>query len=167
MGAVGMWPELEESQIDEDVPAHKHTTVMLDEAVEVLAPRAGAVYVDATLGAGGHTEGLLQAAPGVMVVGIDRDPAAILAASVRLRGFGERFMALRGSFGEMAELLAAAGIARVDGIVADLGISSAQLADAQRGMSFRREGPLDMRMAPDAPETALDIIERLDQDDLA
>lgn len=162
-----MWAEVDESRLDRGAPAYEHVTVMRNEAVELLAPRPAGVYVDATVGGGGHTEALLQAAPDTTVVGIDRDPRALEAAQERLRGYGSRVRLLRGSFGEMPQLLRQAGIGRVHGVLADLGLSSAQLAARDRGMSFRLEGPLDMRMDPDAQDTALDLIEQLSQDELA
>jgi 16S rRNA (cytosine1402-N4)-methyltransferase len=119
------------------------------------------------LGAGGHAEAVLEAAPGARVVGLDRDPYAVRAASARLASFGDRFVAVHASFAHSREVLASLSIAAVNGVCADLGVSSPQLDDASRGMSFRREGPIDMRMDPEAGETALDLIERLDDDELA
>jgi 16S rRNA (cytosine1402-N4)-methyltransferase len=162
-----MWAELEDRHQDREAPGFAHTTVLRDEAVALLDPRPGAVYVDGTVGGGGHTDELLDRAPGAVVIGIDRDPAALAAASERLSRHGDRFVPIRGAFGDISALLGAAGFARVDGILADLGLSSAQLADAMRGMSFRIEGPLDMRMDPNLDETARDLIARLDQDELA
>jgi 16S rRNA (cytosine1402-N4)-methyltransferase len=167
MGAVDMWADIDDSHVDRDLPGYSHTTVMRAETVSQLGVRAGGVYVDATLGGGGHAEAMLESSPGAMVVGIDRDPSAVVAASQRLARFGERFHVISGAFGDLAELLAKAGIGRVDGIVADLGLSSAQLSDSARGMSFRTEGPLDMRMDPSLGETALDLIDRLSQEELA
>ena len=162
-----MWAELEDSHQDREPPVFSHTTVLCDESVALLDPRPGAVYVDATVGGGGHTDVLLERAPGAVVIGIDRDPGALAAASERLSRHGDRFVPLRGAFGDLAELLGGAGFTKVDGILADLGLSSAQLTDGMRGMSFRLEGPLDMRMDPNLEETALDLIARLDQDELA
>lgn len=167
MGAVEMWAEVDDSHVDREPPTYSHATVLRAETVSMLEVRSGGVYVDATLGGGGHAEAILESAVGSMVVGVDRDPAAIEASTERLARFGDRFQALRGAFGDLADLLAEAGIGCVDGIVADLGVSSAQLDSATRGMSFRFEGPLDMRMDPFQSETALDLIERLTQDELA
>jgi len=144
-----------------------HTTVLRDEVVRAVAPRAGGVYVDATLGGGGHSEALLEAAPGATILAIDQDARAIEAASVRLAHFGAAVRFAHGRFSDLAEHLSAAGLTSVDGIVADLGISSTQLDDPNRGMSFRSEGPLDMRMGDLTDETALELIERLDNDELA
>lgn len=160
-----MWAEVDESLMEP--VKYSHATVMQSEAVELMGLRAGGVYVDVTLGGGGHSEGILQQCAGAMVIGIDRDPWAIEAATVRLACFGSRFSALCGPFGDLPQLLQNAGIDRVDGIIADLGLSSAQLDDPRRGMSFGREGPIDMRMDPQQSRTALDLIASLDQDQLA
>ncbi len=144
-----------------------HATVMRDEVAQALDPQDGGVYVDATLGGGGHTEAILELAPGAKVIGFDRDGEAIRAAEARLERFEGRFEAVRSAFGRMREELAAMGITRVDGICADLGVSSPQLEDPERGMSFRRPGPIDMRMDRDGEETALDLIGRLEDDELA
>jgi 16S rRNA (cytosine1402-N4)-methyltransferase len=143
-----------------------HTTVLGAEVIAALAPRNGGVYVDATLGGGGHTASILEAAPGAMVIGIDQDHRAIEAARERLARFGDSARLVLGRFSAIEEHLAAFGAPKVDGIVADLGVSSPQLTDPVRGMSFRSEGPLDMRMG-DTDETALELIERLSTDELA
>ena len=132
----------------------QHTTVMRTEVIQALAPRDGAIYVDCTVGAGGHAEGLLEAASGATVLGIDRDPSALAASAERLARFGDRVQLVRGNFADVGKVLESRGIRRVDGLVADLGVSSPQVDDAARGMSFRHAGPLDMRMDPDAPLTA-------------
>jgi 16S rRNA (cytosine1402-N4)-methyltransferase len=150
-----------------DVKRFEHATVMRDEVVRALAPRPGGVYVDATLGAGGHTVALLEAEPKARVVALDRDPAAIAAARERLAPVADRVMLARAAFSSLRERLDAAGVAQVDGLVADLGVSSPQLDDSGRGMSFRREGPLDMRMDPENGETALELLQRLPDDELA
>lgn len=162
-----MWAEVDDSHVSREVPTYSHATVLRTETVSLLGVRAGGVYVDATLGGGGHAEAILESSPGCVVVGVDRDPAAVAAATERLAKFGDRFQVLPGAFGDLPTLLQQAGIGKVDGIVADLGLSSAQLSEATRGMSFRLEGPLDMRMDPSLEETAFDLIERLSQDDLA
>jgi 16S rRNA (cytosine1402-N4)-methyltransferase len=150
-----------------DVKRFEHATVMRDEVVRAVAPRAGGLYVDATLGAGGHTVALLETEPRARIVGLDRDPAAIAAAEERLAPVADRVMLVRATFSRIREQLDALGIRRVDGVVADLGVSSPQLDDAERGMSFRREGPIDMRMDPESGETALELIDRLADDELA
>lgn len=146
---------------------YSHVTVMRSEVVRSLDPAPGETVIDCTLGGGGHAEAVLEAFPGVRVLGIDRDPAAIAAASARLARFGERVVLVRSTFSEVAARRAERGEGPVAALVADLGLSSAQLDDPTRGMSFRADGPLDMRMDPDAEVTALDLVQRLGQDELA
>lgn len=147
-------------------PRDPHVSVLLREVVAAISPHSRGTYVDATLGAGGHAEALLEI-PGARVIGVDRDPRALEIARARLARFGERVAFVHGRFSEIERHLAALGVPQVDGIVADVGLSSMQLDDAGRGMSFRMEGPLDMRMDPTTGETALDLIDRLDDDELA
>jgi 16S rRNA (cytosine1402-N4)-methyltransferase len=144
-----------------------HATVMQAEVVEALAPRAGGTYVDATLGGGGHAEAILLADSGSRVIAFDRDTEALEAARARLAVFGDRVTFVKTTFGRAKEALAELGIEHVEGLCADLGVSSPQLDHANRGMSFRREGPIDMRMDQTEGETAIDLIERLDDEDLA
>ncbi|OJY30687.1 MAG: 16S rRNA (cytosine(1402)-N(4))-methyltransferase [Myxococcales bacterium 68-20] len=134
--------------------------------VNALAPSAG-VYVDATVGGGGHTEGILEAHPEARVIALDRDEIALAAAKERLARFGDRVTFVKTPFGEVVAALASAGLTQVDGLCADLGVSSPQLDEAARGMSFRREGPIDMRMDRSSGETALELVERLSDDELA
>ena len=143
----------------------RHVTVLRQESVDALLPAEGKVYVDATLGGGGHTELLLQA--GATVWGIDQDPAARAAARKRLAAYGDRLHILAGNFRNAAALLAEAGVAQVDGILADIGISSPQVDKAERGFSFLQEGPLDMRMNPAAPRSAADIVNTAPESELA
>lgn len=145
--------------------AFGHITVLLDEAVEALQPAEGKVVVDATLGGGGHSERLIQA--GASVWGIDQDPEARDAAQARLSRFGSRFHALAGNFRRLPELLAAQGIESVDGILADIGVSSHQLNTPGRGFSFREDGPLDMRMNPLAGPSAADLVNSSGEEELA
>jgi 16S rRNA (cytosine1402-N4)-methyltransferase len=152
---------------ESDVKRFEHATVMRQEVVSALAPRAGGVYVDATFGGGGHTVALLEIEPRARIVALDRDPAAIAAAEERLAPVADRVMLVRAPFSRVREELDALGLDRVDGLVADLGVSSPQLDEAARGMSFRREGPIDMRMDPEQGETALELIQRLSDDELA
>lgn len=145
-----------------------HRTVLLAETIESLDPRAGRVYADATLGGGGHAEAILErSAPDGLLIGVDRDEAALSAARERLARFGERVTLVHGAFAELGRILEGAGVPRVHGLVADLGVSSPQLDRAERGFSFRAEGPLDMRMDPSSGETALELIARLDERELA
>jgi 16S rRNA (cytosine1402-N4)-methyltransferase len=145
-----------------------HTTVLLEPTVDFVLPRSGGIYVDCTLGGGGHTEHLLErSAPEGRVIGIDRDPRALEAASERLARFGARFTPVHDDFGAIKRVLASLSIPRVDGVIADVGVSSPQLDDASRGFSFMNEGPLDMRMDTTRGETVLELIERLDANELA
>jgi 16S rRNA (cytosine1402-N4)-methyltransferase len=161
------WVWHEDAEDMNDVKRFEHTTVMRDEVVRALSPRAGRTYVDATLGGGGHTVALLEAEPKARIIGLDRDPVAIAAAEERLAPVADRVLFVRSTFSQVREQLDALKIDRVDGLVADLGVSSPQLDDAERGMSFRREGPIDMRMDPGSGETALELIDRLSDDELA
>jgi 16S rRNA (cytosine1402-N4)-methyltransferase len=156
-----------------------HQTVMRDEVVRALNPRASGVYADVTLGGGGHAEAILSAAEDVRLVALDRDETAIAAASLRLARYLEegRLRVVHASFGRAGEIvpklveeLARSEGRRLDGLVADLGISSPQIDDAERGMSLRREAssaPLDMRMDRSVGETACQMIERLTETELA
>ena len=148
-------------------PTYSHVTVMRGEVVRALNPRGGQLFVDCTLGGGGHTEALLEAAEDVRVIGFDCDPAAIDAAGERLARFGDRVSFVRSTFEELEPRLRDRGISRIDGLVADLGVSSPQIDDPDRGLSFRSEGPIDMRMDPEGEQTALDLIAGLTQDKLA
>ncbi|HKE17800.1 MAG TPA: 16S rRNA (cytosine(1402)-N(4))-methyltransferase RsmH [Kofleriaceae bacterium] len=145
-------------------PDTPHVAVLADEVVQHLAPRAGAVYVDGTLGAGGHAERVLDAgAPDARLIGIDRDEAALAIARQRLARFGDRVTTVHATYGDAGRVLADLGIARVDGFVLDLGLSSIQVDDPARGFSFTRSGPIDMRMDASGDEpTALDLIRRAD-----
>ncbi len=160
------WVWSEETGEETDVPAFVHETVMRAPVVNALAPSAG-VYVDATVGGGGHTEGILEAHPEARVIALDRDEIALAAAKERLARFGDRVTFVKTPFGDVVAALASAGLTQVDGLCADLGVSSPQLDEAARGMSFRREGPIDMRMDRSSGETALELVERLSDDELA
>jgi 16S rRNA (cytosine1402-N4)-methyltransferase len=147
--------------------APRHVSVMVNEVIDALAPRDGAVYVDATFGAGGYTRALLAAAD-CTVWGIDRDPLAVGIGRDMARDFGGRLTVLSGRFGEMEELLAGVGVEQVDGIALDLGVSSMQIDDPGRGFSFRADGPLDMRMEGVAGGlTAADVVNRMAERELA
>ncbi|MCS7240916.1 MAG: 16S rRNA (cytosine(1402)-N(4))-methyltransferase RsmH [Candidatus Bipolaricaulota bacterium] len=142
-----------------------HEPVMLREVLEFLAPKPGKLIVDATVGTGGHAEALL--AQGAKVIGIDQDPKSLELASQRLHGFGERFQPVRGNFRKLHDLLATLGVTKVDGIIFDLGLSSLHLSQVDRGFSFQHEGPLDMRMDPDNPMCAADLVNGLSERELA
>jgi 16S rRNA (cytosine1402-N4)-methyltransferase len=146
--------------------ASPHLPVLADQVVQYLAPAAGRVVCDGTLGAGGHAERVLEA--GARVIGLDRDPAALALARERLARFGERVTIVHATFGDVAAVLADLGLAQVDGLVLDVGVSSIQLDQAERGFSFSRPGPIDMRMDPSGDDpTALDLIRRLDVTELS
>jgi 16S rRNA (cytosine1402-N4)-methyltransferase len=151
----------------EEVAVFSHVSVMLGEVMAALEPARGGVFVDATAGGAGHSAALLAASPNLRLIACDRDPLAVRTAQARLAQFGERALVLHASFEQIPERLAEAGITQIDGLLADLGLSSQQLADGERGMSFRSSGPLDMRMDPSRGETALELIARLSQDELA
>ena len=162
MNVVNIVPMLPPPPPQAEAP---HVPVLLDETLAALAPREGALIVDATLGAGGHSEAMLEA--GARVIGLDRDDVALAIAAARLARFGDRFTPVRAAFSTLCEALDGIGVRTVDGILADVGVSSMQLDEPARGMSFRQEGPLDMRMDRSSGETALELIERLDDDELA
>jgi 16S rRNA (cytosine1402-N4)-methyltransferase len=145
------------------VIAFTHRSVLKAEVIEYLCPRDHGVYVDCTVGGGGHSEAILEAAP-ARVIGLDRDPSALTATRARL---GDRIELVHGELGDISEILASLNIARVDGFVLDLGVSSPQLDRAERGFSFSQEGPLDMRMDPTRGPTALELMRALEGDELA
>ena len=131
---------------------------MLDEIVEAFRPVPPGVVVDATVGGGGHSEGILEARPDVSVLGLDRDPAALAAASERLARFGDRFSTHRCRFDDLQDAMEAFDLDQLSGALFDLGVSSPQLDHAERGFSYRHDGPLDMRMDPDAQWSASDVV---------
>lgn len=144
-----------------------HYPVMLPEVLAALSPKDGGVYVDGTFGAGGYTRAILGAA-NCTVYAIDRDDNARITADGFNDEYGDRFNFLRGCFGDVKSLLQAVGVERVDGFVLDVGVSSMQIDEAERGFSFRFDGPLDMRMDMKSDgQTAADIVNTYDQDALA
>lgn len=144
-----------------------HLPVLLESVVASLEAARGGLFVDATAGGAGHSRGILSASPNVRLIATDRDEQAVETARERLLEFGERAHVAHARFSEIAEVLDEAGIEQIDGMLADLGVSSFQLDTPERGMSFRQQGPIDMRMDTSRGETALELIARLDQDDLA
>lgn len=144
--------------------ADVHQPVLLEESVRRLAPRQG-VFVDCTVGAGGHAARLLAADPELRLIGIDRDPAALALAAERLQPWSGRFDLVTGGFDRLAQHLDELGVDRVDGVLADLGVSSMQLDNAERGFSFRHTGPLDMRMGPTGA-SASELVNELEEEDL-
>ena len=141
-----------------------HASVLAREVVRVLQPAPGKLLLDGTLGGGGHAELLL--AEGARVIGIDKDPRAIAAATARLARYGEAFRAVRADFRDAKDVLSALGLSGVDGALVDLGVSSPQLDDPARGFSFREAGPLDMRMGEEG-ETVAELLARVDERELA
>lgn len=152
----------------EEKAENLHKSVMLAECMEILAPTRGGNFIDATLGLGGHSEAILQSSPETKVIGIDQDAAAINYAEKRLAEFGERFRSFQANFSEIKNVLEKTGIDKVEGILADLGVSSLQLDSENRGFSFRFDAPLDMRMNPDSDdETAAELLENLSEFEIA
>jgi len=145
-----------------------HQSVLLEETLDVLNPRRGGVFVDATLGMAGHTEAILLANPENVVIGLDQDADAVALATERLEPFADRVNIFHSSFSKLKGVLSKFGHEKVDGILADLGVSSLQLDNAQRGFSFRFDAPLDMRMdASAAVPTAAELLETLSGEEIA
>ena len=136
----------------------RHTSVLLRECVRYLEIDPDGVYVDGTLGMGGHAEAVLKQLGGGMLIGIDRDERALASAGERLARFGNRARLIKGNFGDLGQILDSLGIDKVDGMLFDLGVSSPQLDDAGRGFSYMQDAPLDMRMDESAPLTARDVL---------
>src|SRR5436309_258056 len=148
-------------------PEAPHRPVLLFEVVRVLAPERGGLFVDATLGLGGHSEAILESSDEVRVLGIDRDREALRLAEERLERFGSRFLAVHANFRDIARVSSEVGEHEVSGVVADLGVSSLQFDTPARGFSFRHDAPLDMRMdAAGDEETAAELLERLDEEEI-
>ncbi|MCP1831223.1 16S rRNA (cytosine1402-N4)-methyltransferase [Bradyrhizobium sp. USDA 4532] len=145
--------------------APRHISVLGREAVAHLAPRAGGIYVDATFGAGGYSRAILDVAE-TRVIGIDRDRTAITGGFDLVDGAGGRLTLVEDRFSNLAEVCASHGVDKVDGVVMDVGVSSMQLDQAERGFSFRLGGPLDMRMAQSGP-TAADVVATASEKQLA
>lgn len=142
-----------------------HVPVLMKEVLDTLNPRDGGIYVDGTFGAGGYSRAILQSAH-CHVWGIDRDPDVIARARVMEDEFEGRLSVVQGRFGDMFDLLAANGISEVDGVALDLGVSSMQIDQGERGFSFQADGPLDMRMEQ-AGLSAADVVNNMDETDLA
>jgi len=145
--------------------AGQHIPVLLNEVIDALAPQDGETYLDGTFGAGGYASAVLEAAD-CHVIGIDRDPHAIKRAEAFAARYPGRFRILEGCFGDMATLLEEAGIGSVDGVMLDIGISSFQVDEAERGFSFREDGPLDMRMSQ-AGKSAADVVNTYGETEIA
>jgi 16S rRNA (cytosine1402-N4)-methyltransferase len=142
-----------------------HVPVLAREVVDALQPRDGGRYVDGTFGAGGYTAAMLDRAD-CQVIAIDRDPDAIAAGQVLAVRYAPRLRLIEGRFGDMAELLSSEGVEDVDGVALDLGVSSMQFDRAERGFSFRGDGPLDMRMEKRGPSAA-DLVNEAEEAELA
>ena len=146
--------------------AATHVPVLLDEVRSLLQPERGGIFVDCTLGLGGHTRMLLDSGA-TRVIGIDRDTDALAIAREQLAAFGDRVTYVHADYREVAEVLDAQGVTAIAGLLADFGVSSMQLDADGRGFSFRRDEPLDMRMDRSRGETAADLIDRVDETELA
>lgn len=145
-----------------------HAPVLVEEVLTYLAPRPGALLVDATVGEGGHADALLRRiTPAGRLIGLDRDASVLARAEERLRAFGRNVTLAQANFDDLDHVLDRLGVGMVDGVLFDLGISSWQLLEPARGFSFDRPGPLDMRMDPDQPTSAADLVNTLPERDLA
>jgi 16S rRNA (cytosine1402-N4)-methyltransferase len=150
--------------------ASAHVPVLLDRVVDLLVPaleRPGAVVVDATLGLGGHAEALLQRCPQVRLIGLDRDPEALEQARERLAAFDARVEVVHAVYDQLPSVLAKLALAKVQGVVFDLGVSSLQLDQPARGFAYAHDAPLDMRMDPASGMTAADVLNTYAAPDLA
>src|SRR5258705_4287447 len=176
LGAGALVTEVAMSENSPGSGDHGHVPVLLDRCVELLTPAltrqnpdgGGAVLVDATLGAGGHSERFLTEFPGLRVIGLDRDPNALWIAGERLSPFGDRVMLVRTRYDGIGGVLAETGYwadkdRLVEGILFDLGVSSMQLDRTERGFSYSVDAPLDMRMDPDAALTAAEVLNTYDE----
>ena len=136
----------------------KHYSVMLSETVDGLNIKDGGIYVDGTLGGGGHSEEILKRAKNVHIIGIDQDEEALSAAEKRLSRYAENITLVHDNFSNINSILDSLGIDKIDGIVLDLGVSSYQLDNAERGFSYMADAPLDMRMDKTKEKNAFDVV---------
>lgn len=145
-----------------------HTSVLLEETISLVDPKPNGIYVDATLGLGGHAEAILERIPGSRLLGVDQDTQAIEFARERLARFGDRVSIFHSNFSSIKEVLSSAGVESVNGIIADLGVSSLQLDSVERGFSFRFDAPLDMRMDSKSQDlTAAELLANLSETEIA
>ena len=174
-GGVGVVQDDREGRPEDHPEDHGHIPVLLERCVQLLTPAltrkhddgTDAVLVDATLGAGGHSERFLTDLPGLRLIGLDRDPNALAIAGARLAGFGDRVQLVRTRYDGIAWALTESGHPHIDGVLFDLGVSSMQLDLAERGFSYSVDAPLDMRMDPDARLTAAEIVNTYDAREIA
>ncbi len=146
----------------------EHKSVLLREAVDLLAPKAGGVYVDGTVGGGGHAEEILKrSAPDGILIGMDQDAEAVARCRERLSPYGSRVLLRRANYRDISEVLAEFGYTAVDGALIDLGISWFQVKMSERGFSFQFDGPLDMRMDTSRPLTAAELVNTFSREELA
>lgn len=144
-----------------------HRPVLLEETLRYLAPERGGLFVDCTVGLGGHSEAILNSSPDTRILGLDRDPSALEYSRQRLAPFGERFRAVQSDFRQIETVLHEAGERDASGILVDLGVSSLQFDSPERGFSFRFDAPLDMRMDPTTGDTAADLLQQLPETEIA
>ncbi len=148
-------------------PGPSHTPVLVAEVLALLGPALDGLVVDGTAGGGGHAEAILRAAPAARVLGLDRDPVAVAAAEARLAPFGSRARVVLANFIDLGRVLRETGEAGPAAVLLDLGTSGFQLGEPARGFSFQAEGPLDMRMGPDAPVTVAELLRTTSEGELA
>src|SRR5215470_9737406 len=144
-----------------------HRPVLLEETLKFLAPERGGLFVDCTVGLGGHSEAILKSSPDTRVIGMDLDPAALAYSQQRLAPFGDRFRAFQANFRAISSILQQADERDPNGVLADLGVSSMQFDSPERGFSFRFDAPLDMRMDPASGATAADLLQQLPESEIA
>ena len=144
-----------------------HRPVLLEETMKLLAPERGGLFVDCTVGLGGHSEAILKSSPDSRVIGMDLDPAALAYSRQRLAPFGDRFRAFQANFRAINAVLQQADERDPNGVLADLGVSSMQFDSPERGFSFRFDAPLDMRMDPGTGATAADLLQQLPESEIA
>jgi 16S rRNA (cytosine1402-N4)-methyltransferase len=150
------------------VVGFRHIPVLPAEVIGYLAPRPGGIYLDGTVGGGGHAALVLEAsAPDGILIGMDRDREALAAARLRLADYGERAQLVRGNYDRLTEVAVGLGIPGIDGFLLDLGVSSHQLDRGERGFSFQHDAPLDMRMDAGSGDTAADLVNNLPEEELA
>ena len=144
-----------------------HRPVLLKETLKYLVPERGGLFIDCTVGLGGHSEAILKSSPDTRIIGLDLDPAALEYSRQRLASFGDRFRAVHANFRKIETVLREAGERDPNGVLVDLGVSSLQFDSPERGFSFRFDAPLDMRMDPETGDTAADLLQELPESEIA